>query len=173
MGLHLAQARVLRERGVVLLGEPGADRVELAREPVRERDRLGGRGEDEAGGARDPIGEDEGAEVAGLGDRLGPAVERSREPALGVGERDEDGVTPGGRLSASSPPGSLSSYSPSSSSSGPTTETGITATPVSISCARAQGSSSIPVTSPSRPSASWRALIESASFLRGHFFALT
>ena len=72
-------------------------------------------------------------------------------------------------VSTTSPPGSRSSYSPSSSSSGPTTETGITAAPVSISCARAKGSRSISVTSPSSPSASCRARIESGSFFLGHF----
>src|SRR5512133_2724702 len=72
-------------------------------------------------------------------------------------------------VSATAPSGSRSSYSPSSTSSGPTTETGITAAPVSISWARVNGSRSTPVTSPSSPSASCRARIESSSFLRGHF----
>src|SRR6201993_548889 len=52
---------------------------------------------------------------------------------------------------------------------GPTTETGITAAPVSISCARTKGSRSILVTTPSSSSASCRALIDSGSFFRGHF----
>src|ERR1051325_6283239 len=72
-------------------------------------------------------------------------------------------------VSTTAPSGSRSSYSPSSTSSGPTTETGITAAPVSISWARANGSSSIAVTGPSSPSASCRALIDSGSFFRGHF----
>src|SRR6266542_1317774 len=48
-----------------------------------------------------------------------------------------------------------------------TTETGMTATPVTVSAAPAKGSRSIDVTRPSSPSASWRARIESGSFLRG------
>src|SRR5881227_3197487 len=56
-------------------------------------------------------------------------------------------------------------------SSGPTTDTGMTAAPVSISCAFAYGDRSIPVTPPLRPSAFWRASIDAASFLRGHRFS--
>src|SRR5207249_4913230 len=50
---------------------------------------------------------------------------------------------------------------------GPTTDTGTTAAPVSISCAPTNGARSIDVTSPSSASASWRARIDSGSFLRG------
>src|SRR5947199_280884 len=56
-------------------------------------------------------------------------------------------------------------------SSGPTTETGTTAAPVSISLAFANGARSIAVTSPSSPSASWRARMDSVSFLRGQRFS--
>ena len=66
--------------------------VELAVDPARERDRLRGRAADEARGARDPVGEHVGAEAARLGDRPRAAVERRREPALGVRERHEDRV---------------------------------------------------------------------------------
>ena len=41
------------------------------------------------------------------------------------------------------------------------------AAPVNISCAFANGVRSMPVTGPLRPSASWRARIDSGSFLRG------
>jgi hypothetical protein len=57
--------------------------------------------------------------------------------------------------------------------SGPTTETGMTAAPVNISCAFTNGAKSIAVTSPSSPSASCRARMESGSFRRGHRFSST
>src|SRR5436190_4271617 len=72
-------------------------------------------------------------------------------------------------VSTTAPSGSRSSYSPRSRSSGPTTDTGVTAAPVSISCARVNGSRSSAVTPASRPSASCRARIDSGSFFRGHF----
>ena len=64
------------------------------------------------------------------------------------------------------PPSSSSAYSPRSIVSG-TTDTGMTATPVTVSAAAVNGSSSIDVTRPLMPSASCRARIEAASFLRG------
>ena len=63
-------------------------------------------------------------------------------------------------------PSSDSSYSPSETVSC-ATDTGITATPVTVSAALVNGSRSTPVTAPSSPSASWRARIDAASFLRG------
>ena len=63
-------------------------------------------------------------------------------------------------------PSSDSSYSPSETVSC-ATDTGITATPVTVSAAPAYGSRSAAVTAPSSPSASWRARIDAASFLRG------
>src|SRR6266540_3031599 len=47
----------------------------------------------------------------------------------------------------------------------------MTATPVIASAAPANGSRSIAVTRPSMPTASWRARIDAASFLRGHRLA--
>src|SRR4051812_49572291 len=58
-------------------------------------------------------------------------------------------------------------------STGPTTDTGITAAPVSISCALTNGERSIEVTPSLRPSASWRALIEASSFFRGQRLRFT
>src|SRR3954467_14149732 len=58
-------------------------------------------------------------------------------------------------------------------STGPTTDTGITAAPVSISCALTNGERSIEVTPSLRPSASWRALIEASSFFRGQRLGFT
>src|SRR5919206_137664 len=49
-----------------------------------------------------------------------------------------------------------------------TTDTGITATPVSASAAPVNGSRSIDVAIPSTPTASWRVRIDAASFFRGH-----
>ena len=63
-------------------------------------------------------------------------------------------------------PASSSSYCPRSIPIG-TTETGMTATPVTVSAAPANCSRSIDVTSPSSASASWRARIDAGSFLRG------
>src|SRR5438552_11835348 len=73
-------------------------------------------------------------------------------------------------ISASRPHGSSSSYSPSEMSSGPITETGTTATPVTASCAEAHGVRSSQNTSPSSVrlrSASWRMRTESGSFFLG------
>ena len=63
-------------------------------------------------------------------------------------------------------PSSDSSYSPSETFSC-ATDTGMTATPVTVSAALVNGSRSTPVTAPSSPSASWRVRIDAASFLRG------
>ena len=90
--LHLAQTRELRERRVVLCGDPVLHRRELIRDPLGELDRVGGARADEARGARDPVGEDVGAEAARLRDGQRPALHRGGQPALGVRERDEDGV---------------------------------------------------------------------------------
>src|SRR5262249_36562455 len=73
-------------------------------------------------------------------------------------------------VSATRPNGSSSSYSPTSATRGPTTDTGITAAPVSISCALTKGERSIDVTPSLKPSASWRALMLAGSFFRGHLF---
>ena len=124
-------ARDCESDGSSLLREPRAHRVGSSPSIQRASvDRLGRRAADEARGARDPVGEDVGAEAARLGDRPRAAVQRRRQPALGVRERDEDLLVARGP-SRRRRPCSRSSYSPSSSSSGPTTETGITATPVS------------------------------------------
>src|SRR3954454_23219277 len=58
-------------------------------------------------------------------------------------------------------------------SSGPTTETGITAAPVTISCAFTNGDRSIEVTPSLRPSASWRALSEALSFVPARRLSFT
>src|SRR5207302_1676001 len=52
---------------IVEILEPGAHGVELALDPARERHGLLGRPADEAGRARDPVREHEGAEPARLG----------------------------------------------------------------------------------------------------------
>ena len=115
---------------------------------------------------RHPVVEDVRPEAARLGRGLRAAEERDREAALGVGERHVDRVLLRPR-STSRPSGSSSSYSPSSSSTGPTTATGTTAIPVIASVALTSGVRSWSVTTPSRPSRSWRARIDSGSFLRG------
>src|SRR5918999_4596920 len=73
-------------------------------------------------------------------------------------------------VSRSVPSGSSSSYSPSSTVSGPITATGITASPVRASWAFDHGVRSSPKTSGSTcpSSACWRARIESGSLRRGH-----
>ena len=113
--------------------------------------------------------EHEGLEAAGLRDGARAAVERGREAALCVGERHVDPVGGAAGLDEA-PERLLELVPPSSSSSGPITETGITATPVSASCAPANGVRSCEKTSPSWVSArnsSCRVLIDSGSFLRG------
>src|SRR6185503_16130488 len=86
------QARMLRERRVVLTVEPLAHRRELGLHPARQLDGLGRRAADEARGARDAVGEHVRAKAAGLGDGPRAAVQRRREPALGVRERHVDRV---------------------------------------------------------------------------------
>src|SRR6476620_11410395 len=76
-------------------------------------------------------------------------------------------------VSETRPKGSSSSYSPSSICKGPTTDTGMTAAPVSISCAATNGERSIFVTPSVSPSALWRASIDSGSFFRGQRFIST
>src|SRR4051812_49564828 len=58
-------------------------------------------------------------------------------------------------------------------STGPTTDTGITAAPVSISGALTNGERAIEVTPSLRASASLRALIEASSFFRGQRLRFT
>src|SRR5207247_9968243 len=68
------------------------------------------------------------------------------------------------------PNASSSSYPPSPISSGPTTETGTTAAPVSISWSFTKGERSIRVTPSLSPSAFWRASIDPGSFFLGQCF---
>ena len=78
--------------------------------------------------------------------------------------------------SSTRPSGSASSYSARAMRSGPTTATGTTATPVSASVALENGWRSSQKTSPSSVcarSASWRARMDSGSFLRGQRGVLT
>ena len=66
--------------------------AELPLDPAGEAERLDGVVEEERGRARDPVADDVGAEAAGLADGARAAVERDREPALGVRERDVDAL---------------------------------------------------------------------------------
>src|SRR5215204_2471813 len=74
-------------------------------------------------------------------------------------------------VSRNVPAGSSSSYAPSSTTSGPTTATGIAVAPVCDSCARVHASCSCDngASPTSSRIASRRAPIDSASFRRGHF----
>ena len=94
MRLDLAQLRVLRERRIRLdpLRKPAPHLGDVGVEEARERYRLFGRAADEAGGSRDPVAEHEGLEPARLRNGARAAVERGREPALGVRERNVDAV---------------------------------------------------------------------------------
>src|SRR5829696_8402183 len=96
-------------------------------------------------------------------------IEAERPPSVcASGTRISSCVRP---VSRKMPAGSSSSYCPSSTASGPTTDTGITAAPVWDSWARDHDSSSCErARSPTVARiASRRAWIDSASFLRGHF----
>ena len=85
-------------------------------------ERVAGVLADEAGRARDPVGDDVGAEAARLGDGLRAALHRRGQPALGVRERDDDLLV--ARPVSTTSPSSDSSYSPSETASC-ATETGI------------------------------------------------
>ena len=159
-----AQLRALRERRVVRRLEPLAHRRQLGVDPARERDRLARVGADEARRARDPVVQ----HVACGSSR--PRARRASSTPSGRPRcaRAARAPSPSRGRSRRRAPSSVSSYDPSSISTG-AAETGITATPTSDSAAPANGSRSTDVTSPSStPIASRRCSIERASFFRGH-----
>ena len=127
-----------------------------------ECDRVGRVAADEARRAGDPVGEHVGVHRSG---RRRAAGHREGQAPLGVRERH---VHASPRPVRSRRPRRLrrARTSPSSILIGQT-ETGMTATPVSASAAAANGSRSTEVTSPSTPTISWRARIESGSFFLG------
>ena len=88
--LRLPEPRVRRAGGIVQRVEPSPHRIQLVLDPARERDRLARVPAHEAGRARDPVREHERAEAARLGRGTRATVERVREPALGVRQRDVD-----------------------------------------------------------------------------------
>ena len=75
-----------------MLGEPGAHLGDARLEEARERDRLAGDAQTKHDARVIRSREHLGAEPARLGGRARAAVERDREPALGVRERDVDGL---------------------------------------------------------------------------------
>ena len=89
---------------------------------------------DEARRPCDPVGEHVRAEAARLGDRLDPALHRGRQPALGVRQRHEHLLRSAARLDHRARR-RRARTTPSETGSGPATETGITAAPVSCSAA--------------------------------------
>ena len=93
-----------------------------------------------------------------------------------MGERHEDLVRLADACSTSSPSGSVSSYSPSEIVSGPMTAVGVIETPVSalrVDPRRQVVFEDLRVDPAVEKSAAWRAVIDSGSFLRGHFLSST
>ena len=86
--LDLAQLRPLRHPLVVPLRQPVAHRRQLALDPAAERRRFFGGAADEARRPRDPILQHLGAEATRLGRRTRAAIERVRHRAFRMGERD-------------------------------------------------------------------------------------
>ena len=127
--------------GLVALGEPArASRVDARRRSsARAATASSGGVADEAGGARDPVGEHVRSEAARLGGgpRAAVAATRRARPRCARAERRP---RPCARpVSASAPTGSRSSYSPSSSSQRTDDRDRNDAAPVSISCASRTG----------------------------------
>ena len=112
--LNLAQARAPGERRVVALGEPAPHRVDALSSSQRPSATASpADSADEAGRSGDPVVKHVRSEATGLCGRPRPAVERRREPALGVRERHVHVLAARARSRRPLPSGSVSSYAPS------------------------------------------------------------